>query len=60
MFVEPVVAGLEDPIDAAFARSFVVDTSSDKVGPEMVDRLVDELLKVPTCDDAFRRAQGVF
>jgi pimeloyl-ACP methyl ester carboxylesterase len=46
-FVEGVVAGLEDPIDPAFARSFVADTSSDRLDPEMVDRLGRELVKVP-------------
>jgi hypothetical protein len=46
-FVESVVSGLEDPIDPGFARSFVVDTSSKQVAPEMLDLLVAELLKVP-------------
>jgi pimeloyl-ACP methyl ester carboxylesterase len=46
-FVESVVSGLEDPIDADFARSFVVGTSSDTLSADMVDRLVDEVLKVP-------------
>ena len=46
-FVETVVARLEDPIDPAFARSVVVETSSDEVTPETLDDLVDELLKVP-------------
>jgi non-heme chloroperoxidase len=46
-FVHDVVAHLEDPIHADFARSFVTDTSSDGVGPELVDRLVEELRKVP-------------
>ena len=45
--VESTVSGLEDPIDADFARSFVVDTSSGEVVPELLDRLVAELLKVP-------------
>lgn len=36
-FVESVVSGLEDPIDPAFARSFVVDTSSDKVNADVLD-----------------------
>ena len=48
-FVTSVVSGLRDPIDPAFARSFVVDTSSDQIGPEVVDRLAGELLKVPAC-----------
>ena len=46
-FVASVVSGLQDPIDPDFARSFVVDTSSRGIGPEVVDRLADELLKVP-------------
>jgi len=46
-FVTSVVSGLQDPIDPAFARSFVVDTSSAEIGPEVVDRLAGEVLKVP-------------
>lgn len=46
-FVESVVSHLDDPIDPAFARSFVVDASSGAVAPALVDRLVAELLKVP-------------
>ena len=46
-FVDATVSHLEDPIDPAFARSFVIDTSSDAVPPEVVDRLVDELMKLP-------------
>ena len=46
-FVKTVVAGLDDPITTAFARSFVVDTSSDDIAPEVVDQYVRELLKVP-------------
>lgn len=46
-FVESVVSGLRDPIDPAFARSFVADTSSDQLAPELRDDLVGELLKVP-------------
>lgn len=46
-FVRSVVSGLEDPIDPGFARSFVVDTSSDELAPEVLDRLVEELLEVP-------------
>lgn len=41
-FVESVVWGLEDPIDPDFARSFVVDRSSDEVAPEVLDQLVGE------------------
>jgi pimeloyl-ACP methyl ester carboxylesterase len=46
-FVESVVSSLEDPISPEFVRSFVIDTSSDDVTPELLDELVDELLKVP-------------
>lgn len=46
-FVASVISGLEDPIDPDFARSIVVDTSSGEFGPEVLDRLVVELLKVP-------------
>ncbi|MDQ3640112.1 MAG: alpha/beta hydrolase [Actinomycetota bacterium] len=46
-FVESVVCALEDPISPDFARSFALDTSSDEVEAEVIDRLVGELLKVP-------------
>ena len=46
-FVRSVVAGLDDPIDPAFARSVVVDTSSDELAPDVRERQVGELLKVP-------------
>jgi pimeloyl-ACP methyl ester carboxylesterase len=46
-FVESVVSDLRDPIDPAFARSLVVDTSSANLAPESVDRFATELLKVP-------------
>ena len=46
-FVDSVISGLEDPIDPGFARSFVIDTSSRGIEPDVVDRLVGELLKVP-------------
>ncbi len=46
-FVESVVCGLADPISPDFARSFVVDTSSDEVEAEAIDLLVGDLLKVP-------------
>ncbi len=46
-FVESIVLGLDDPIDPDFARSVVVDTSSGDIAPELQDRLVGELLKVP-------------
>jgi non-heme chloroperoxidase len=47
-FVESIVRGLKDPIDPDFARSVLVDTSSDGVATEVLDQLVGELLKVPT------------
>lgn len=46
-FVTSVVSGLEDPIDPTFARSFVTSTSTDALAPDVLDRLVGELLKVP-------------
>jgi pimeloyl-ACP methyl ester carboxylesterase len=46
-FVESVVSDLTDPIDPAFARSFVAETSSDKLASDLVDQLTGELLKVP-------------
>ncbi len=45
-FVEPLT-NLQDPIEPGFARSVVIDTSSDEVAPGALDLLVDELLKVP-------------
>jgi non-heme chloroperoxidase len=46
-FVESVVSGLKDPIDPDFARSVIVDTSSEHLGADLLDQLVVELLKVP-------------
>jgi non-heme chloroperoxidase len=46
-FVESVVSGLIDPIGRDFARSFVAATSSDDVPPDLLDVLVEEVLKVP-------------
>jgi non-heme chloroperoxidase len=46
-FVSSVVLGLADPIDRDVAASFVADTSSRAVAPEVVDTLVEEVLKVP-------------
>jgi len=46
-FVKSVVTGLADPIDPAFARAVVVDTSSDRLGAELIDTLVHEVMKVP-------------
>ena len=38
---------LDDPISPEFARSFVVDTSSANVAPDLVDVLVEDILAVP-------------
>ncbi|MGI9017905.1 MAG: alpha/beta fold hydrolase [Euzebya sp.] len=46
-FMDSGLSDLDDPISPQFARSFVVDTSSDDVAPELLDQLVAELLKVP-------------
>ncbi len=46
-FVNTVIAGLTDPIDAGWARSFVVDTSSVTLAPELLDMLLAETLKIP-------------
>ena len=46
-FVESVVSELDDPISPDFARSFVVDTSSANVAPDLVDVLVEDILAVP-------------
>jgi len=46
-FVESVVSSLEGPIEPTFARSFVANTSSERLAPELVDRLAGELMKVP-------------
>jgi pimeloyl-ACP methyl ester carboxylesterase len=42
-----VLATLEDPVDPAFARSFVADTSSDRLAPELLEQLAREVSKVP-------------
>lgn len=46
-FVESNILGLHDPIDPDYLRSFAIDTSSSAVGPEMLDQMVSEQLKVP-------------
>jgi len=46
-FIKSVVSKLRDPIAPAFARSFVTETSSDRLPPALLDDLVAELLKVP-------------
>jgi pimeloyl-ACP methyl ester carboxylesterase len=46
-FVTSVLAGLEDPLDEAFARSLVADTSVDGLAADVLNVLVAEVLKVP-------------
>ena len=46
-FLDSIVSSLTDPIDPAFARSFVADTSTDELAPDTLDQLVGDLLKVP-------------
>src|SRR5262249_54281072 len=46
-FVDSILSDLEDPISPDFVRSFVTDTSSDHIAPDLVDLLVEEVLKVP-------------
>jgi pimeloyl-ACP methyl ester carboxylesterase len=46
-FVDAVVSTLTFPINRDFARAFVADTSSEHVDPGLVERLVDDLVKVP-------------
>lgn len=46
-FVSSLVLGLTDPLDPGVVRSFVIDTSSDAIGPNVLDQLVAETLKVP-------------
>jgi non-heme chloroperoxidase len=46
-FVESIVSELDDPISPDFARSFVANTSSEHVQPDLIDLLVEEVLAVP-------------
>lgn len=46
-FVRSVISNLTDPIDADFVRSFTIDTSSDEIGPEFLNQMVAEQMKVP-------------
>lgn len=46
-FLVSTVSSLSDPIDPTFARSFVADTSTVELPPNILDQLVDDLLKVP-------------
>jgi pimeloyl-ACP methyl ester carboxylesterase len=45
--LESVMSELEDPVTPEFARSFLTETSSADIPPDLVDLLVVELLKVP-------------
>ncbi|MGH9086129.1 MAG: alpha/beta fold hydrolase [Acidimicrobiales bacterium] len=45
--VASVISGLEDPIDPAFARSVILDTSTDDLDHDTVELLVQDLLQVP-------------
>jgi pimeloyl-ACP methyl ester carboxylesterase len=46
-FIDTVVSTLTEPVDRDFARSFVTDTSTDELSSSTIDRLVDELVRVP-------------
>jgi non-heme chloroperoxidase len=46
-FMASIVSKLTDPIDRTFARSFVADTSTEVLAPDVLDQLVGETLKVP-------------
>ena len=46
-FVQSVVSGLEDPISDDVLRSFLINTSSDDVTPQLLDQLTEEARKVP-------------
>jgi pimeloyl-ACP methyl ester carboxylesterase len=45
--VNSVVSQLTEPIDRDFARSFVADTSTGDLAAELIELLVEDLLKVP-------------
>lgn len=46
-FVASVVSNLTEPIDADFARSFVVDTSTEDLDEGLIEVLAEDLVKVP-------------
>jgi pimeloyl-ACP methyl ester carboxylesterase len=46
-FVYSVVSELTDPIGQEFARNFIADTSSDVLPVELIEALVEDLVKVP-------------
>jgi pimeloyl-ACP methyl ester carboxylesterase len=45
--VESTVSQLVDPISRDFARSFVTATSSDDLAPDLLNVLIEDLVKVP-------------
>lgn len=45
--VESFDTGLSDPVDPAFARALVTNTSSAQLGAQLIDVLVHEVMKVP-------------
>jgi len=46
-FIDEIGRDLHDPISLEFARSFITDTSSAGVQSDLVDLLVEDVLKVP-------------
>lgn len=46
-FVTDIVSNLRDPIDEDFARSFLADTSSEALPPDLLEELTNEILRVP-------------
>lgn len=46
-FIDTAVSTLTSPIDRELARSFIADTSSENLASDMVESLVDDLVKVP-------------
>jgi pimeloyl-ACP methyl ester carboxylesterase len=46
-FVRSTVSKLQDKVDLHFVRSFVIDTSSERISPAHLERFVIEVAKVP-------------
>jgi pimeloyl-ACP methyl ester carboxylesterase len=46
-FVQSTVLKLQDSVELDFVRSFVIDTSSDRISPAYLERFVIEVAKVP-------------
>ena len=46
-FVDAVVSTLTEPVDREVARSFLADTSTEDLPAELIDLLIEDLLKVP-------------